>query len=138
MNSYIDYNYYNQTFKGNLIPQEIFDMYANKASNKVRNRIFNRNITGFESKIKNVTCSIADILYNQFLNQEKLNNILKGKEKQITSEKVGDYSVNISNTSIEDLKKVVSNEYVGNLISNELEETLFLTGLLNCGGIYVR
>lgn len=137
MNSYIDYNYYTNTFNGDLIPQKEFEKYAIKASNKVRNRIFNRDIILFETEVKNATCSVADILYNQYLKQERLENILNGTEKVISSEKVGDYSRNISNISIEDLKKISSNEYTDSLIENELEDYLLVTGLLYCGVDYV-
>jgi hypothetical protein len=87
--------------------------------------------------MKNVTCSIAEILYNQFLNKKRLNNILNGSELIISSEKVGDYSRNINNASISDLEKLCSDEYVKNLIYEELEDYLLSTGLLYCGVPYV-
>ena len=74
---YINYDYYIETYKGSLIPQDDFDKYAIKASGKVRNRIFNRDISLFEIEVKNATCSVADILYNQSLNQERIKNIAK-------------------------------------------------------------
>lgn len=138
MNNYIDYDYYNQTFNGDLIPQEEFDKYAIKASSKVKNRIMNKDITLFESEVKNATCSVAEILYNQHLTQEKIKNITIGTEKVISSEKVGDYSRNISNVSIDDLKKLSSSDYVDNLIETELEDYLLVTGLLYSGVSYVR
>ncbi len=138
MNSYINYDYYTETFKGTLIPQEKFERFAIRASNKVRNNILNRPIDDFETEVKNATCSIVDILYNQYLNQEKLKNIITGKEKVISSEKVGDWSRNISNVSIEDLKKLSSNEYNNELIETTLEDYLLVTGLLYLGVPYVR
>ena len=138
MNNYIDYDYYTNTFKGDLIPQKEFEKYAIKASSKVRNRIFNRDISMFEPEVKNATCSVADMLYSQYLNQKRFKNIVNGTEKMISSEKVGDWSRNISNLSIEDLKKLSSNEYVDNLIEEELEDYLFMTGLLYSGVSYVR
>lgn len=137
MNNYINYDYYKETFKGDLIPQEEFEKYAMKASSKVKNRIFNRDISLFESEVKNATCSVANILYNQYLKLKKLENIISGTEKIISSEKVGDYSRNISNVSIDDLKKISSNEYIDNLIEEELENYLLITGLLYCGVSYV-
>ena len=65
MNSYIDYNDYTK-FGGNLIPQEKFDKFAKGASYEVRLRIQNRDISNFENEVKDATCSVADILYNQF------------------------------------------------------------------------
>lgn len=137
MNNYIDYDYYTDTFNGHLIPKDEFDKYATKASNKVRNRIFNRDISLFKFEIKNATCSVAEILYNQYLNQERLKNIANGTEKVISSEKIGDYSRNISNVSIDDLKQLSSNEYIDNLIEKELEDYLLMTGLLYAGMPYV-
>lgn len=133
MSNYIDYDYYINTFVGELIPDDKFEKYATLASNKVRNRILNKDITGFEIEIRNATCSVAEILYNQFLNKEKLNDILSGKEKIVTSEKVGDYSRNISNVSIEDLRKLISTENVDNEIENTIQDYLLLTGLLYSG-----
>ena len=138
MNSYIDYNYYSETFKGEAIPKEKFDNFAIKASSKVRNRIFNRDISQFESEVKNATCSIAEILFNQFQNKERLKNLLNGTDKQISSEKVGDYSRNITNISLNDLEKFSSDEYVDNQIKEELETNLFYTGLLYTGIPYVE
>lgn len=137
--NYVDYEYYIKTFVGDgkPIPQQEFEKYATKASNKVRNRIFNKDISLFENEIKNVTCSIADILYNQYLNKKRLNNMLNGSELIISSEKVGDYSRNISNVSISDLERICSDEYVKSLIELELEDYLLATGLLYCGVQYV-
>lgn len=133
MKNYIDSSYYYETFKGDLIPQEKFELYAMKASNKVRNRIFNRDINGYESEVKNATCLVAEILYNQSLQKEYINNLSLGIDKQVTSEKVGDYSRNISNLSISDLEHLSSNENVDKKINEELENCLYLTGLLYAG-----
>ena len=137
MNSYIDYNYYCETFKGNLIPEDQFENLAIKASSKVRNRIFNRSISGFENEVKHATCLVADILYNQIQNKEKFKNILIGKDAQVSSEKVGDYSVTMTNLSLSDLEKYSSDEYINKQIAQELENCLFLTGLLYTGVPYV-
>lgn len=134
MNSYIDEDYYYDTYYGEIIPQENFEKFAIKASGKVRNRIFNRNIDFFKKEVQTATCSVADILYNQYLNQEKLNKITFGNEKIITSEKVGDYSRNISNVSTDELKNLISNDYVEKLIDQTIEDYLLVTGLLYCGG----
>lgn len=137
MSNYVDFDYYIKTFKGDLIPRQEFDKYAMRASNKVRNRVLNKDINLFENEIKNATCSIAEILYNQFLNKKRLNNMLNGSELILSSEKVGDYSRNISNVSISDLEKLCSDEYVKGLIETELEDYLLTTGLLYCGVPYV-
>lgn len=137
MSNYVDFDYYTKTFKGDLIPRQEFDKYAFRASSKVRNRLLGKKTEPFKLQIKNATCSIADILYNQFLNKKRLNNLLNGSELIISSEKVGDYSRNISNASIADLERLCSDEYVKTLIEIELEDYLLVTGLLYVGVPYV-
>lgn len=136
MSNYIDYDYYSNTFKGTLIPQKEFEQYATKASNEVRLRILNKSIKGFEKEVQNATCSVADILYNQELKKQRIESILNGTEKIITSEKVGDYSRNISTVSLSDLK--ADYESADKKIDDELNKTLLFTGLLYLGIIDVR
>ncbi len=138
MNNYIDYEYYTNTFKGTSIPKDNFDTLATRASSKVRNAIFNRDISNFKSEVQNATCLVAEILYNQILNKERLQSLINGKNSQISSEKVGDYSINYANTSIGDLEKFTSNEYVDSQILDELYNCLFFTGLLYAGVPYVE
>ena len=136
MNSYIDFNYYSETFKGTVIPEEKFDKFAIRASRKVKNFVLNKDITKFENDVKSATCSIAEILYNQNLNKDKLTKLLAGSEKQVSSEKVGDYSRNFTSISLIDLEKICSDEYVNKQIKLELYNYLFYTGLLYSGVPY--
>lgn len=138
MDSYIDYNYYTDNFGGTLIPQKNFDELAKGASYEVRLRIQNRDISNFENEVKDATCSVADILYNQFIEKEKIKNIVNGNEKVITSEKVGDYSRNISAISLNDLLLLSSNEKVSKEINKITEQYLLFTGLLHWGMRCVR
>lgn len=131
MSNYIDEDYYYKTFCGNLIPQQEFEKYATKASNEIRVRIMNRNISNYETEIKKATCSVADILYNQFLIKQKIQSIILGNEKIISSEKVGDYSRNFSNTSISELQKEC--DRTTDKINEELDQSLLFTGLLYTG-----
>lgn len=135
---YIDEEYYYDILERDLIPEEKFEEYAIRASNTIRNRVLNKDISLFEEEIKDVTCSVAEIFYNQYLIKERIKNISTGAEKIITSEKVGDYSRNISNVSISELEKLCSEEYIKNQIEEELENQLLWTGLLYCGVPYVR
>ena len=137
MNSYIDYNDYTK-FGGNLIPQEKFDKFAKGASYEVRLRIQNRDISNFENEVKDATCSVADILYNQFTEKEKIKNIVSGNEKVITSEKVGDYSRNISAITLNDLLSLSSDEETSKEINKIIEQYLLFTGLLYGGMDCVR
>ena len=136
MSNYIDENYYYNTYKGKQISQDKFKEFATKASNEVRIRIFNKPITGYENEVQIATCLVAEILYNQSLKKEKIESILFGTEKIVTSEKVGDYSRNISTVSVTDLQR--DYDSTDEQIDKELEKALLFTGLLYSGVVDVR
>lgn len=136
MSNYIDENYYYNTYKGKQISQDKFKEFATKASNEVRIRIFNKPITGYENEVQTATCLVAEILYNQSLKKEKIESILFGTEKIVTSEKVGDYSRNISTVSVTDLQR--DYDSTSEQIDKELEKVLLFTGLLYSGVVDVR
>lgn len=136
MSNYIDYNYYSNTFKGTLIPQKEFEKYAIKASNEVRIRIMNKPITVFETQVQNVTCFIADILYNQYLKKQTLENLMNGTIQMVANEKVGDYSKSYSNVTASELSKEIEN--TTKLIDEEVQSALLFTGLLYSGVVDVR
>ncbi len=143
MTNYIDYEYYSNTFGGSLIPEEEFEKMATKASNAVRLRIFNRDITGNESAVKNCTCEVAEIIYknNQLKSnyQEMIENISSGNSAGIvTSEKVGDYSVSKASLSMSELKDLCSDSELQAQINDEISSSLLFTGLLYQGMDYVR
>ena len=143
MTNYIDYESYSNTFGGSLIPEEEFEKMATKASNAVRLRIFNRDITGNESAVKNCTCEVAEIIYknNQLKSnyQEMIENISSGNSAGIvTSEKVGDYSVSKASLSMSELKDLCSDSELQAQINDEISSSLLFTGLLYQGMDYVR
>ena len=131
MSNYIDSTYYYDTYNGELIPQEQIKKYVTKASNVIRNRILNRDIKNYEEIVKNTTCQVADLLFNQNEFEERIKLVASGTEKVITSEKVGDYSRNISATTITDLKNLSLD--IEKKIDEVIEENLFFTGLLYMG-----
>lgn len=137
MSNYVNGGYYYNSFKGEIIPQEKLEKFTARASSIIKDHILNKDITFFENDVKNATCSVAEILYNQYLNKERLKNILNGTEKLVTSEKVGDYSRNVSNILASDLEKFCSDEYIKEQIQSELEIQLMWTGLLYNGFPYV-
>lgn len=136
MSNYIDSAYYYNTYNGELIPHEQIKKYVTKASNVIRNRILNRDIKNYEEIVKNTTCQVADLLFNQNEFEEKIKLVASGAEKVITSEKVGDYSRNISTTTIDDLKNLSLD--IEKKIDEVIEENLFFTGLLYMGICDVR
>ena len=136
MSNYIDFDYYYLTFEGNKIPRNVFNEYATKASNEIRIRIMNKPIVGLESQVQKVTCLVAELLYDQSQKKERIDSIIFGTNQIITSEKVGDYSRNLSSVSLNDLK----NDYdsISKKINDEIEKSLLFTGLLYSGVTDVR
>lgn len=137
MDSYVDYDFYSETFGGDTIPQETFEKYAKGASYEVRLRIHNKDISDYEDTVKECACSVAEILYNQYLKKEKINNIIDGSEIIVTSEKVGDYSRNISSVTLGELVTLSSDDKVSQEIDKVVTKQLLFTNLLY-GGINVH
>lgn len=135
----VDYNYYINTFKGSLVPEEKFDKYSQKAECEVMTSILGKDYTGFETKVKTAICEIIEVFYNQELIKEKYMGTIIGNEKIITSEKIGDYSRNYSSNSSKDLQELFSKskQEATIEIGNILRKNLLLTGLLYCGIRYV-
>ena len=138
MANYIDYEYYSNEFGGDLIPEEEFEKKAIKASNEVRIRILNRDITGFETEVKNATCEVAEIIYNQDQLKENYQEMLNavasgGSSGVITNEKVGDYSVTRSSLSMKELYSLCSKEELDSQIDDLINTALLFTGLLYRG-----
>ncbi len=92
---YVDYNYYIRDFENDIIPPESFNRFAREASNKVRYYTSNRiNSDNLNDDIRNATCLIAELLFNQ----EKLKlQVTNTTEKQIASETLGPRSISYTN-----------------------------------------
>ena len=133
MESYIDYTYYTESYGGSSIPESEFDSFAKSASYKVRIAIMDRGFSDHESDVKDATCRVAEILYDQAQYKGQLNNALSGGGEIVTSEKVGEYSRTMAAPSFEDLKYYSSDNYTDSLIGACLEEYLLFTGLLYRG-----
>ena len=67
MNSYIDYTYYTETFGGTLVPQNDFDKLSKLASQEVKIRILGRDITDYETEVKDCTCYVLDNDFEKLL-----------------------------------------------------------------------
>lgn len=135
----VDYEYYTNTFKGGLVPQDKFDKLSQIAESEVMTSILGRDFTNFEKQVKTAICEIIEVFYNQELIKEKYMGTITGNEKIITSEKIGDYSRNYSSNSSKDLQELlVKSEQEATIeIGNILRKNLLLTGLLYCGIRYV-
>lgn len=135
----VDYEYYTNTFKGDLVPQDKFDKLSQISELEVMASILDKDYTGFETNVKNAICEIIEVFYNQELIKEKYMGTITGSESVITSEKVGDYSRNFGNASSKDLQDILKKEEqeANTKIGDILRRNLLLTGLLYCGIRYV-
>lgn len=137
----VDYNYYMDTYQGIEISEEEFERAVIKASSHINNLIMNRDYTNWYGKdyteqVKMATCSIIEILAEKQLAKQKMKGIIDGTNKNITSEKVGDYSRNFDAVSYKDLREETTN--MNNKMFEEASIYLWSTGLMDRGVCYVR
>lgn len=123
MESFVDYEFYTDTYKGTKIPSSSFGRISTRASYKIKEQILGRDYTTFNDvdntiPVQMATCSVADILYDEEILMNSTSNGL------LTNEKIGDYSRSFE--SQDNLTKKTSQ-----LIREELSMYLGLTGLLN-------
>lgn len=132
MSNIIEYNDYINSPYGSIIPPEEKRMkeILVRASSVVRTRIMNRDYSAHKEIVKNTTCLVANILYNQIKAKEKISKIVL--ENNISSEKIGNWTRNY-NTSVNELKEIADDNNVKNEINTVIEENLLFTGLLYRG-----
>ena len=128
MQTYTDYDFYKDTYKGNM-PESDFDKLVIRASYEVRKNIFNRLIKGFEEEVQLATCSVADLLYKIEQLETKKNATIS--DKTLKSESVGDYSRTFDISSVSDIEAEISNQKTK--IIEEIRMYLLDTGLLYRG-----
>lgn len=129
MQPYVDYEYYKDTFLGNKIPNESFNKLAKDASRKLNYFTLN-NIIEVNDLIKNTTCSLAELIYENENNKKLL---LDNDEKVIASETVGPHSINyVNKTTIQD-KQIKTQQELDLELYNTCLEYLGETGLMFCG-----
>ena len=130
INKYTDYEFYAITYKGNM-PEDDFDRLVIRASYEIRDRIFNRDITGFEDEVQMATCSVADVLNEIEQIEERKANLISSN-KIIASEQVADLSRTYANVSnIKDLDDQISNLKIKK--EEEIRKYLLETGLMYRG-----
>ena len=133
MTNYTDYDFYKNTYKGDM-PKSDFDRMVIRASAEVRKNIFNRDIKGYEEEVQMATCSVADILLKiEKLETNKTKLVSSEKaDRIVTSEQVADLHRTYANTtSVTDLEGEISNQK--NKIVEEIRLYLLHTGLLYRG-----
>ena len=135
----VDYNYYINTFHGELVPQNKFDRLSQMAESELNISIMGKDYTGFEKNVKSAVCEIIELFYNQELIKEKFMDSISEGKGAITSEKIGDYSRNFSSNSSKDLQDLSNKleQEKNSKIGDILRRNLLLTGLLYCGIRYV-
>ena len=128
MSNYVDNSYYvNNYLQGRevVIPSTSFNFYGMKATNEIRNRIFNVVII-IDEDVKNCACEIAEFLYEEDMAKKT---VMKNNEKGVSSESVGEYSVSYS-TSTSDEYSAKNREV---RISTIMRNWLGHKGLMNRG-----
>lgn len=129
----VDYKYYKEIYEGSSIPESSFKKIAIKASEKVnyytQDRINKDNIT---DKIRNTTCEIAELLFEQESLKEKLINYDEST-KEIASETLGPRSVSYVNKSSQQANLIKSKEELEKDIYKICYQSLVHTGLMYRG-----
>ena len=99
MTLYVDKEYYSNTFKGKIIPDEDIEQYLELAQEKIDSITYNRivaigfdNLTEFQKeKISKAICYQADNIFQNGYNEEN--------NRDVSSYSVLDISVSIDNSS---------------------------------------
>lgn len=128
MTNYTDYDFYKNTYKGDM-PKTDFDKIIARASYEVQKNIFNRDIKGYEDEVQMATCSVSDILFKIEQLENKKDAILSNNN--LKSESVGDYSRTFDTLGIDNVDVEISNQK--NKIVEEIRLYLLHTGLLYRG-----
>jgi hypothetical protein len=128
MTNYTDYDFYKNTYKGDM-PETDFNKVIVRASYEVQKNIFNRDIKGYEDEVQMATCSVADILLKVEQLENKKDTILSNNN--LKSESVGDYSRIFDTLGIDNVNVEISNQK--EKIKEELRRYLLHTGLLYRG-----
>lgn len=115
METYADYNYYSNKYKGKL-DNSSFDKFATQASIKIYNLTSGRAIPEI-IEVKQCMCELVDAMYAN-----------SKKQSDISSEKVDNYTINYVVKSNSDKNK----EYY-----SIVEEHLGRIGLMGRGGVCV-
>ena len=126
MNSYVDYEFYINTYKGSKITsKEEFDKLSLRATQYVKQQIMTRDYANFNGKdytneVKYATCSLVEIEQDY---QKGLEELSTGN---IKSESIGDYSRSFGTS-----EELTNNTNIKR--NEELNLYLAMTGLLYRG-----
>lgn len=131
MTNYTDYNFYKNTYKGNM-PETDFNRLVIRASAEVCKNIFDRDVTGYKDDVQMATCSVADLLLKIEQIEQRKDSLTSSNSNVVSSESVGDLSRTFANaTNLNDLENEISNQKAK--IIEEIRMYLLHTGLLYRG-----
>lgn len=117
MTNYADYAYYTDTYEGAVIDAASFDLYAARATQKIKLYTFNRIVDdNIPDEAKMCCCELAEALFKAD----------KEDTKGIASEKVGEYSVTYVSADAKENLMHISTQ-------NVINKWLAMTGLLYRG-----
>lgn len=120
MKEYMDHYYYLNSFKGELIPSNLLEKYARKASSKVKYYTSNRiNEENINDDIRTATCEIAELLFNQENLKSKIANT---ETLQKSSETLGPRSITYINNSQYQDKQIMTEKEIDNSIYDICKE----------------
>lgn len=123
----VDYKYYTETFGGSSIPESSFQKKVIEASSKVNHYTFNRiNSENISNDVRNATCEIAELLYNQ----ELLKNTVIS-DKEVASETVGPHSKTYVNKASLIDKYLLTNQEIAKESYIICSRYLMHSGLMN-------
>lgn len=128
----VDYKYYQSDYEGSSIPESSFRKMVIKASEKInyytQNRISNENIT---DTIRNTTCQIAELIFEQESLKEKIVNYDENKE--VASETLGPKSISYVNKSSQQSNLIMSSDELEKEIYKICYQSLVHTGIMYRG-----
>lgn len=129
----VDYEYYQSAYEGSSIPESSFKKLAIKASEKInyytQNRINKDNTTDI---IRNTTCQIAELIFEQECLKEKIVNYDE-TNKEIASETLGPRSISYVNKSSQQSNLIMSSDELEKEIYKICYQSLVHTGLMYRG-----
>lgn len=139
--TYVDFKYYQDFFKGNLIPDEItFCIFAERASEFIDtvtfDRLLNENLWNLhKDKIQKCACALTEQFFkrNLAVNTAFRNGIPDSETMPKTSESIGAYSVSYANFYNYVQEISMTNAEFQKLLKNTALHYLGNTGLLYRG-----
>lgn len=131
---YTDYDFYKNTYYGELIEESSFDKWKERAEEKVNQICFERiNEAAYEAygeKIKKSVCKVAELLFEIDFAQKNIQDPKNGNIKSMSS---GGQSVSFGNTDTLVSKAVSDKDAQEKLLYDAVMEYLGPTGLMYGG-----